>query len=155
MASGEKFLGGYDQKTQPEDTDLLIGYDVTNSKTKNFKFSGIWNWIKAKLSTAAFCAVVNNLTTTTDGNVLDARQGKKLNDALTNLSTLVGSTDISAIGGGTLTGAISVLNSKPIPKSVLSGNNAEISFYINDVQKRIIISANKKEIGYFDYVSTK
>lgn len=112
MATGEKFLGSYEQKSSPEDTDLLVGYDVTNSKTKNFKLSAIWTWIKAKIGTAAFCSVVNNLTTAAEGGVLDARQGKALSDSLTKLNSLVGTTSISGIGGGTITGAISELNSK-------------------------------------------
>lgn len=127
MATGEKFLGSYEQKSSPEDTDLLVGYDVTNSKTKNFKLSAIWTWIKAKIGTAAFCSVVNNLTTAAEGGVLDARQGKALSDSLTKLNSLVGTTSISNIGGGTITGAISELNSKSfhniprlVPKDITS-----------------------------------
>lgn len=169
---GKKMIGSYDIKV-PEDTDMLLGYDVTANKVKNFKFSGIWTWIVSKLKgesisdlnttnktvvgaikevnnptfttatsrtninsgesqsiimgkvkkwladlgTAAFCSVVNNLTTTAEGSVLDARQGKNLSDALTKLNTLMGSADISSIGGGTLTGAINELNSKSFHKS--------------------------------------
>lgn len=107
-----KMIGSYDATKEPEDTDLVLGYDTTNNKVKNFKFSNIWNWIKKKLGTAAFCAVVNNLDTTTANGVLDARQGKELNTALTSLKNLVGTTDISSIGGGTITSAINELNSK-------------------------------------------
>lgn len=163
---GKKMIGSYDVKV-PEDTDVILGYDKTTNKVKNFKFSGIWTWIVSKLKgesisdlnttnktvvgaikevnnptfttatsrtninsgesqsiimgkvkkwladlgTAAFCSVVNNLTTTAEGSVLDARQGKNLSDALTKLNTLMGSTDISGIGGGTVTGAINELNS--------------------------------------------
>lgn len=163
---GKKMIGSYDVKV-PEDTDVILGYDKTTNKVKNFKFSGIWTWIVSKLKgesisdlnttnktvvgaikevnnptfttatsrtninsgesqsiimgkvkkwladlgTAAFCSVVNNLTTTAEGSVLDARQGKNLSDALTKLNTLMGSTDISGIGGGTITGAINELNS--------------------------------------------
>ena len=163
---GKKMIGSYDVKV-PEDTDVILGYDKTTNKVKNFKFSGIWTWIVSKLKgesisdlnttnktvvgaikevnnptfttatsrtninsgesqsiimgkvkkwladlgTAAFCPVVNNLTTTAEGSVLDARQGKNLSDALTKLNTLMGSTDISGIGGGTVTGAINELNS--------------------------------------------
>lgn len=163
---GKKMIGSYDVKV-PEDTDVILGYDKTTNKVKNFKFSGIWTWIVSKLKgesisdlnttnktvvgaikevnnptfttatsrininsgesqsiimgkvkkwladlgTAAFCSVVNDLTTTAEGSVLDARQGKNLSDALTKLNTLMGSTDISGIGGGTVTGAINELNS--------------------------------------------
>lgn len=56
------------------------------------------------LKSHAFNALANNLTTTTEGYALDATQGKALQDK-------IGSTDISAIGDGTTTGAISSLNS--------------------------------------------
>ena len=55
--------------------------------------------------------MVNNLTTAVDGGVLDARQGKELNDALAKLNKLMGSADISGIGNGTVTGALLTLNS--------------------------------------------
>ena len=58
----------------------------------------------ADLKSHAFNAPANNLTTTTTGYALDATQGKALQDKL-------GSTDISAIGDGTVTNAISTLNS--------------------------------------------
>lgn len=58
----------------------------------------------ADLKSHAFNSTVNNLTTTTTGYALDATQGKALNDKL-------GSTDISTIGDGTVTNAISTLNS--------------------------------------------
>lgn len=75
----------------------------------------LWGKVKkwfADLGTAAFCKVVNNLTTAVEGGVLDARQGKELNDALASLNKLMGNTDISNIGNGTVTNALSVLNSK-------------------------------------------
>lgn len=58
----------------------------------------------ADLKSHAFNAPANNLTTTTTGYALDARQGKALQDKL-------GSTDISEIGDGTVTNAISTINS--------------------------------------------
>lgn len=56
------------------------------------------------LKTHAFNVPANNLTTTTTGYALDATQGKALQDKL-------GSTDISEIGDGTVTNAISTINS--------------------------------------------
>lgn len=153
MATGEKFLGSYEQKSSPEDTDLLVGYDVTNSKTKNFKLSAIWTWIKAKIGTAAFCSVVNNLTTAAEGGVLDARQGKALSDSLTKLNSLVGTTSISGIGGGTITGAISELNSKAQNIKVLSAvyyNNRAILDVTNPKTQdkiRIDFDTNLKNIS--------
>ena len=48
--------------------------------------------------------VTNNLLATESGTALDAVQGKAINDK-------IGSTDISAIGDGSVTGALSILNS--------------------------------------------
>ena len=48
--------------------------------------------------------VTNNLLATESGTALDAVQGKAINDK-------IGSTDISAIGDGSVTGALSTLNS--------------------------------------------
>ena len=65
------------------------------------------------LGTAAFCSVVNNLAYEAENGVLDARQGKKLNEAIAKINKTLGDSDISAIGDGTVTNAISTLNSKP------------------------------------------
>lgn len=51
MAS-DKMLGSFDQKTTPEDNDLLVEYDAAASKVKNVKFAGVWNWIVKKLTSA-------------------------------------------------------------------------------------------------------
>lgn len=64
------------------------------------------------LKSHAFNTPANNLTTVDEGYALDARQGKVLQEK-------IGSTDISAIGDGTLTNAISIIRSN-------------LSNYIND-----------------------
>jgi len=58
MAS-DKMLGSFDQKSAPEDNDLLVEYDATASKVKNVKFGNVWNWIVKKLTSA----VISELTT--------------------------------------------------------------------------------------------
>lgn len=58
MAS-DKMLGSFDQKSAPEDNDLLVEYDASASKVKNVKFGGVWNWIVKKLTSA----VINELQT--------------------------------------------------------------------------------------------
>lgn len=70
------------------------------------------------LGTAAFCSVVNNLAYEAENGVLDARQGKKLNEAIAKINKTLGDSDISAIGDGTVTNAISTLNSKPTPSII-------------------------------------
>ena len=68
-------------------------------------------------------SVVNNLTSTITGNALDATQGKALKDE-------IGSTDISAIGDGTVTGAIAELNGNisKLPNNILK-SSAVATYY--------------------------
>ena len=66
MAS-DKMLGSFDQKSAPEDNDLLVEYDASASKVKNVKFGGVWNWIVKKLTSS----VINELHTSSK-NVVGA-----------------------------------------------------------------------------------
>lgn len=106
-------VGAIKEVNNPTFTTATSRTNINSGESQSIIMGKIKKWL-ADLGTAAFCSVVNNLTTTAEGSVLDARQGKNLSDALTKLNTLMGSTDISAIGGGTLTGAISELNSKAL-----------------------------------------
>ena len=83
-------------------TNILSGESLT------VMFGKIKKWLSS-LKNAAFADVANNLTTSAEGSVLDARQGKALQDK-------IGSTDISGIGNGTVTGAI---NNTKIPYKVV------------------------------------
>ena len=104
-------VGAIKEVNTPTFTTATSRANINSGESQSIIMGKIKKWL-ADLGAAAFCSVVNNLTTTTEGSVLDARQGKNLSDALTKLNTLMGNTDISAIGGGTLTGAINELNSK-------------------------------------------
>lgn len=95
---------------EPVFTEARTRENVTNGDKVPVLWGKVKKWF-ADLGTAAFCKVVNNLTTAVDGGVLDARQGKELNDALAKLNKLMGSADISGIGNGTVTGALLTLNS--------------------------------------------
>lgn len=95
---------------EPVFTEARTRENVTNGDKVPVLWGKVKKWF-ADLGTAAFCKVVNNLTTAVDGGVLDARQGKELNDALVKLNKLMGSADISGIGNGTVTGALLALNS--------------------------------------------
>lgn len=94
---------------EPVFTEARTRENVTNGDKVPVLWGKVKKWF-ADLGTAAFCKVVNNLTTAAKGGVLDARQGKELNDALAKLNKLIGNTDISGIGNGTVTNALSVLN---------------------------------------------
>ena len=96
---------------EPVFTEARTRENVTNGDKVPVLWGKVKKWF-ADLGTAAFCKVVNNLTTAAEGGVLDARQGKELNDALAKLNKLMGSADISGIGNGTVTGALLTLNSK-------------------------------------------
>lgn len=98
---------------EPVFTEARTRENVTNGDKVPVLWGKVKKWF-ADLGTAAFCKVVNNLTTAVDGGVLDARQGKELNDALAKLNKLMGSADISGIGNGTVTGALLTLNSKAL-----------------------------------------
>lgn len=50
----------YTQKTTPEDTDIALILDKTANVNKKTPFSGIWNWIVSKLTSA----VISQLETT-------------------------------------------------------------------------------------------
>ena len=106
-------VGAIKEVNTPTFTTATSRTNINSGESQSIIMGKVKKWL-ADLGTAAFCSVVNNLTTTAEGSVLDARQGKNLSDALNKLNTLMGNTDISAIGGGTLTGAINELNSKPI-----------------------------------------
>lgn len=68
---------------------------------KTVAFTGSYTDLSSKPSIPT---VTNNLLATESGTALDAVQGKAINDK-------IGSTDISAIGDGSVTGALSTLNS--------------------------------------------
>ena len=94
---------------EPVFTEARTRENVTNGDKVPVLWGKVKKWF-ADLGTAAFCKVVNNLTTAAKGGVLDARQGKELNDALAKLNKLIGNTDISGIGNGTVTNALFALN---------------------------------------------
>lgn len=108
-------VGAIKEVNTPTFTTATSRANINSGESQSIIMGKLKKWL-ADLGTAAFCSVVNNLTTTAEGSVLDARQGKNLSDALTKLNTLMGNTDISAIGGGTLTGAISELNSNRLER---------------------------------------
>lgn len=72
---------GLEESTSASDTDVFA--KATSSATNKFTFANLVSAIKAKLGGAATCDVANNVTTTASGSVLDARQGKVLQDQIT------------------------------------------------------------------------
>lgn len=82
MAS-DKMLGSFDQKSAPEDNDLLVEYDAAASKVKNVKFGGVWNWIVKKLTSA----VINELQTSSK-NVVGAINELNSNPSINAIHTV-------------------------------------------------------------------
>ena len=60
--------------------------NINTGESTSTLFGKIKKWF-SDLGAAAFHAVANNLTTNTEGSVLDARQGKVLGDAINRLNT--------------------------------------------------------------------
>lgn len=96
MAS-DKMLGSFDQKSAPEDNDLLVEYDASASKVKNVKFGGVWNWIVKKLTSA----VINELQTSSK-NVVGAINELNSKTEIKSYDILYGSNQghISAVSYG-------------------------------------------------------
>nr|DAR20262.1 MAG TPA: hypothetical protein [Caudoviricetes sp.] len=72
------------------DNGNSVETEISNIKSAASSLSTIVNWHTTKLNglkTGSTSTVVNNLTTTTDGYVLDARMGKSLQDSITTLNS--------------------------------------------------------------------
>ena len=97
-----KMIGSYDVKV-PEDTDVLLGYDVTANKVKNFKFSGIWTWLIPKLKGSSISDLnTTNKTVVGAINELDSNF-KKNNPTFSSSSPYIGKT-IVAFGDSIVAG---------------------------------------------------
>lgn len=131
---------------EPVFTEARTRENVTNGDKVPVLWGKVKKWF-ADLGTAAFCKVVNNLTTAAEGGVLDARQGKELNDALAKLNKLMGNTDISGIGNGTVTGALLTLNSKAFSYNFQSNSTVTLSFKIACIFSFVRSNQNKEYTG--------
>ena len=139
---------------EPVFTEARTRENVTNGDKVPVLWGKVKKWF-ADLGTAAFCKVVNNLTTAAEGGVLDARQGKELNDALAKLNKLMGNTDISGIGNGTVTGALLTLNSKQSKTKFIDSGDTN-KFTIKNIRAWIFIytlgsNGNNGNYGIFLY----
>lgn len=74
-------------------SDMTVAFEQASARTNlktgekiSVSFGKIMKWF-ADLGTAAFQSVANNLTTTVAGSLLDARQGKILNDKYNQLNS--------------------------------------------------------------------
>ncbi|MDY3251212.1 MAG: hypothetical protein SOX32_12805 [Candidatus Choladocola sp.] len=85
------------ESTAPSDEDLFVAGSAGTASLRKIKWSNIWNKI---LTLITDNIIVNNLVTTVSGKALDARQGKALDDKITELNTKID----SIISEGVFTG---------------------------------------------------
>lgn len=72
------------ENTAMSDNDLFMVGSAGTASLRRLKWSNIWNTIKTAILGKL---VANNLTTTATGYLLDARQGKALDDKISKLNT--------------------------------------------------------------------
>lgn len=72
------------ENTAMSDDDLFMVGSAGTASLRRLKWSNIWNTIKTAILGKL---VANNLTTTAAGYLLDARQGKALDDKISKLNT--------------------------------------------------------------------
>lgn len=165
MAS-DKMLGSFDQKSAPEDNDLLVEYDASASKVKNVKFGGVWNWIVKKLTSA----VINELQTSSKNvvgaiNELNSKTRIKLIDVNMTINdktatikynisdTAIGLLLISGnIGNGVFFSIVINYGTKYSIK-LLSFNSSNIdtsSIVINSDLGKITFNGNSKLESYYE-----
>lgn len=97
-----KMIGSYDVKV-PEDTDMLLGYDVTANKVKNFKFSGIWTWLIPKLKGSSI-SDLNTTNKTVVGAINELNSNFKKNNPTFSSSSPYKDKTIVAFGDSILAG---------------------------------------------------
>ena len=164
MAS-DKMLGSFDQKSAPEDNDLLVEYDASASKVKNVKFGGVWNWIVKKLTSA----VINELQTSSK-NVVGAinelnskiyiysgRTGDKAqtisfrfpqNAHMTGILYIDNNRYINIFAFGRMSGVANILNSaSAVPSLNSNDNTVSVNLTIWGNCKLITIDRDVKVIG--------
>lgn len=79
---------GTDDQT-PEFEEAEERENISSLEKMSVLFGKIKKWL-TDIKDAAFCSVANNLVTTLSGSVLDARQGKTLQDQITGLYSDLG-----------------------------------------------------------------
>ena len=165
MAS-DKMLGSFDQKSAPEDNDLLVEYDAAASKVKNVKFGGVWNWIVKKLTSA----VINELQTSSKNvvgaiNELNSKTRIKLIDVNMTINdktatikynisdTAIGLLLISGnIGNGVFFSIVINYGTKYSMKllSFASSNTDTSSIVINSDLGKITFNGNSKLDSFYE-----
>lgn len=114
----------------------FIEIDTIRNKLKKLS-SSMTGYVKTS-------AIKNNLTTTSSGSVLDARQGKALDDKITDV--YAGNTiTISCRAAGYVTSSsknlcITIPNFKPLPAGVTAGTMALTSLQVKGVSGTVAVT---------------
>lgn len=132
MAS-DKMLGSFDQKSAPEDNDLLVEYDAAASKVKNVKFGGVWNWIVKKLTSA----VINELQTSSK-NVVGA------------INELNSKTYIDSTNADSFSFKISDISKTTCVSIIMYGSTSAKNMFLYNIF--IDIEANGREVTFIKII---
>lgn len=132
MAS-DKMLGSFDQKSAPEDNDLLVEYDAAASKVKNVKFGGVWNWIVKKLTSA----VINELQTSSK-NVVGA------------INELNSKTYIDSTSADSFSFKISDISKTTYVSIIMYGSTSAKNMFLYNIF--IDIEANGREVTFIKII---
>ncbi len=112
----------------PTFTEAEERENIASKEKLSVLFGKIRKWF-SDLKEAAFCSVANNLATTISGSVLDARQGKELQDQITGLYSDLGGFEPIIDETGKITGY----------KTTVGG--ADTVFPFSEVDKSALIEA--------------
>lgn len=102
-ASGVQFAGDTGSQTQKIDYDALADAILNKLTTKTFDIKSESQTIIAALNALGDASkqdVANNLVTTAAGLVLDARQGKALDDKITTLNSSISNVQYGTLRSG-------------------------------------------------------
>ena len=147
-AAGAYVLGDISGKTVTF-TEAVERANIESEESTATIFGKIKKWF-SDLKDAAFASIANNLTTTSAGSVLDARQGKVLSDQLTELNG-----NLPTVANNlTTTGAGSVLDARQgkILNDKLSVTKNDIRIYPCDFSGDTLLNfykSNPKLLGCF------
>lgn len=133
------------ESTEPTDEDLFLAGSAGTASLRKIKWSNIWTKITSSILNKL---VANNLITTAAGFLLDARQGKVLDDKLTELNTKM------KVSDAIVTNKIDVLNAQwcytntgsfTIPLDS-TGSHTTIFLVIGAYMYAIYVSSDRKTI---------
>lgn len=136
-----------------ENTATLFGkIQKWLSDLKTVAFTGKYSDLESKptLGSAAACEVANNCTTTEEGHVLDARQGKEIQDEIVELNTKI---EYKVLNTEQLLATSTEYTYKSIPG--LSDYSLVLAVcIIGDDIRNILFAPSTSEVSYYVYATS-